>query len=463
MKAQFALPCLLALLLAAGSIVCSSANAQALRYRVTDLGTLGGPLANAFEINNHGVIVGRADIRIGEIQSTNAFLWRDGQLQDLGSLNEFDTDSVAIDLNEAGEVVGAALGPDPEFPGALSGRPFFWSADTGMLDITPDPNQGGLGAASAINAAGVVTGFWRDIGFRWSLDQGWAELPSLPDAFGSFSEPWAIDDAGTIVGRSFNASGRVVPVAWNADNEIRALPSFRSDGSGWARDINERGQIVGEISDPLGRTAPVLWQDDAAELIDFLPGAQFDFGSAEGINNFGVIVGWNASVSVSGIPARGWIRDSDGRLFDLNDLIIDPEGIWEIRIPLAINDRGQIVGIAVKLDADGIEIPGVAFLLDPVPEIDCALDLSRDGRLDDDDLFVLRGALGTDRGDADLNRDGRVDHLDLRQFLLRRARGECTEITPADSGAAEFSTIKLLPTQDPASYSQPAQRRTGSH
>lgn len=415
----------------------SVADAQVLRYRVTDLGTLGGDLANAFEINNHGVVVGQADIRIGDIEATNAFLWRDGPLQDLGSLNAFNTGSVAIDLNESGEVVGAALAPEPEFPGALSGRPFFWSEATGMLDITPDPTQGGIGAASAISSAGVVTGFWRDIGFRWSLDQGWTELPSLPGSFGSFSEPWAIDDSGTIVGRTFDAAARVVPVAWSADNAIRLLPTFRSDGSGWARDINERGQIVGEVSDLLGRTAPVLWQGDDAELIDFLPGEAFDFGSAEGINNLGVIVGWNASVSQSGIPARGWVRDRDGNLFALNDLIIDPEEIWDIQTPLAINDRGQIVGIAVKLDADGVQIPGVAFLLDPVPEVECALDLSRDGRLDDDDLIVLRGALGTQRADADLDGDGKVDAGDLRQMLLRRARGECAAITAGENAAIE--------------------------
>ena len=48
-----------------------------------DLGTLGGRNSNAGGINNSGQVVGFADI---SSRSGHAFLYSDGQMQDLGSL-----------------------------------------------------------------------------------------------------------------------------------------------------------------------------------------------------------------------------------------------------------------------------------------------------------------------------------------------------------------------------------------
>lgn len=410
-----------------------------IRYRVTDLGALGGPLANAFAINNHGVIVGQADIAIGEIQSTNAFVWQAGSMSDLGSLNTFGTGSAAVAINEFGEIVGAALAPDPDFENALSSRPFLWSASTGMTQIRPLDDVDGLGIALAINDLGEVAGSLGDTGFRWSASSGGRELPSLPGAPFPNREPHAINNLGELVGRAMSESGFVVPVMWTADSQIVELPAVGPTGGGWARDINDRSQIVGEAEDEVGRTAPVLWQNGSIEIIPFLDEPGRDWGSAEDINNLGTIVGWDASGSTNGIPAKGWVRYPDGRKIALDDLINDPEGIWDIQVPLGINDLGQIVGIAVRLDDDGVPIPGVAFLLDPVPAVECELDLSNDGRVDDDDLFVLRGALGTTRENADLNGDGLVDVRDVRRFLIGRARSSCGAMDDMTDDGPEFT------------------------
>src|SRR5262249_33701218 len=53
------------------------------RYRVTDLGTLGGNASVAFGINNAGVISGGANVANGD---QHPFLWRDGKMTDLGGL-----------------------------------------------------------------------------------------------------------------------------------------------------------------------------------------------------------------------------------------------------------------------------------------------------------------------------------------------------------------------------------------
>ncbi len=407
-----------ALALAVGA---ANTHAQTVRFTVKDLGTLGGELANAFEINNNGEITGQADE--GVFGATNAFLYRDGQMINLGSLNSFNTGSNGIDINELGHVVGSALAPDPVFIGSLASRPFFWSPETGMIDITPDPTESGLGLASAVNDHGVVAGFWRNITFRWTIDGGMVQLPSLPGAFDTAGDPWSINNEGTIVGRAFNPAGRVVPVIWPADGGILELPAFGPNPNGWARDINEADQIVGEVTNTLGRTEPVLWENGVATLLGFIPEPFLDWGTAEGINNLGEIVGWDASAGASGIPAAGWYRGLDGFKLKLNDLIIDPDGIWDIRIPLAINDAGQIVGIAVKIGDDGFPIPGVAFLLTPVVSTPCIGDINSDGEINGSDLLLLLNDWGADRSNADLNSDGAVDGSDL--LLMLNAWGPC--------------------------------------
>ncbi len=73
--------------------------------QVTDLGTvLDGPSGWAEAVNNHGTVVGAADV--GEEDKTpRAFLWCDGEAINLGALPGFDW-SYAFDINDDGVIVG---------------------------------------------------------------------------------------------------------------------------------------------------------------------------------------------------------------------------------------------------------------------------------------------------------------------------------------------------------------------
>ena len=107
---------------------------------MVDIGTLGGPLSAATDINGSGRVVGFSTLPEPEDESgdlAHAFLWQDGQkMLDLGTLPGHEL-SLAAAINDASHVVGLSgpnLGPldDDSFHG------FFWHPDIGMLDFGPD-------------------------------------------------------------------------------------------------------------------------------------------------------------------------------------------------------------------------------------------------------------------------------------------------------------------------------------
>lgn len=114
-----------------------------------DLGTLGGDLSEAEAINDNGQVVGLARLAGGT--AFHAFLW-DGGMQDLGALTF--TNSIAYDINDKGQVVGALQ------TGQIS-HAFVW-ANGQMQDLNNlIPSNAGwvLQEARAINNKGKIVGF----------------------------------------------------------------------------------------------------------------------------------------------------------------------------------------------------------------------------------------------------------------------------------------------------------------
>jgi probable HAF family extracellular repeat protein len=123
---------------------------------VTDLGNLGGTgqgLGNlAFKINNNGQVVGYSDLKGNA--NFHAFLWTSGTgMQDLGTLTG-DVNSVGVNINDEGQVVGASL--DANF----NPRGFLWQNGT-MTDLNtlvPANSPLLLILACGINASGQIVG-----------------------------------------------------------------------------------------------------------------------------------------------------------------------------------------------------------------------------------------------------------------------------------------------------------------
>ena len=113
---------------ASGQVVGFSYTASDIRFRaflysgipgaggsMIDLGTLGGPDAAAYGINDSGQVVGGSEFEVGN-PVQHAFLYSgkpgsDGVMVDLGTLAGTGTGSIALAINASGQVAGYSAAP----------------------------------------------------------------------------------------------------------------------------------------------------------------------------------------------------------------------------------------------------------------------------------------------------------------------------------------------------------------
>jgi probable HAF family extracellular repeat protein len=85
--------------------------------RMTDLGTLGGTLGGPTGLNNRGQVIGQSNLA-GD-QTSDPFLWDQGKLIDLATHGIGGTFQVANAINDVGEIAGAAAFPSRPSDAAL--------------------------------------------------------------------------------------------------------------------------------------------------------------------------------------------------------------------------------------------------------------------------------------------------------------------------------------------------------
>src|SRR5947207_905077 len=211
-----------------GTVLAESAAAAPAqhRYRVVDLGTLGGRFSGATSVNDRGQIVGRSENAAGE---WHAFLWQDGHLTDLGL-------DMATGINNRGQVVGAT-------PQGTKYQAYRWR--NGTLTNLGDLGSG-FSQARAVNARGHVVGSSGVV--RTGPAHGFVYRGSMVDLGtlgGSFSDARAVNDRDQVIGMSGTAGDAALhPFLWQGGRMVdltgRGLPESAS-----VRDINDRGQIAG--------------------------------------------------------------------------------------------------------------------------------------------------------------------------------------------------------------------------
>jgi probable HAF family extracellular repeat protein len=354
-------------------------RAQKPRYRLVDIGTLGGPHSYG-EINgdgipllnNSGVVGSFADTAEPDPNAPNcsvpdcfvwhAFRWKDGQISDIGALPG-GLFSGAGSTNARGWMAGQSSTSiiDPNL-GVTEGRAVLWrNGEITNLGTLP----GGTESLSVyVNDSGQVVGF---------SDNG------VPDANSFFFFPtgtqirtflWengTMRDIGTLGGASaipgVNCSGQqrdvLVGTSFlnDAINAATGVPTvepflwnhgtFTDLGSlggtiGFAQCPNHRGQVIGQSSLAANPGACAfqqpgchgfVWQNGIMNDLGTLGGANSE---AIWLNDAGLIVG---SADLPGDNLHDAVLWKDGKIIDLGT--VDGDTCSRGR---GLNARGQVVG-----------------------------------------------------------------------------------------------------------------------
>src|SRR5260221_5318580 len=237
--------------------VVSASAREAQDWTLVDLGTLGGPGSYGAALNDHGTVVGCADV---DATSAHAFVYGDGAMHDLGLGSDSAVGhSCALAVNDNGVVAGRAA----------SGELVTWDGSA-LIPLGVKGNIGGINdagvvvgaytegastrafmyangavtalgtaassVASAINARGEIAGASDGQAFVY---RGGA-LVALGTLGGNRSEAKGINDAGQLVGMSTDANGQ--PLSFLYESAMQALQAPSYSG---AVAINDRGQVVG--------------------------------------------------------------------------------------------------------------------------------------------------------------------------------------------------------------------------
>jgi probable HAF family extracellular repeat protein len=266
--------------------------------KMIDLGTLdGGPISLTTSVNDSAEVAGFA---LNSILQTRAYRWKDGVMQDLGTLG--GPDAIALRINERGQISGNSY-------------------------ISLDPSD----------ICGLKTG-----AFLWEK----GKMTDLGSFGGSCTNVGDMNNRGQIVGGSFLA-GDTAQRAFLWQRGAMTDLGTLGGSSAFAQSINEVGDVVGSQT-LLGNDAifhAALWTGGRIFDLGALGPDQCSFASS--VNSQLQVVGLNSSgCNFEDDPSlRAVISERGGPVVDLNTLIPANSGV-QLRNASIINERGEIVAVA---------------------------------------------------------------------------------------------------------------------
>lgn len=318
--------------------------AQANNWNITDIGTLGGSFSQALDINDAGQVVGAAASSSG---STRAFLYSGGSMADLGTLG--GSSATAYGINNLGQIVGGSSTAN------ATSHAFLYN-NGGMSDL--GVLGGDTSTAYAINDHGAVVG-------QSSLRPFNPQAPdpntyafmyqngSMTQLSNNFSSARSINAGGEATGYSF-VSGTIPPRPNGAafgNGNVALLGTLEGpspnpaspSASSSATAINNAGQIVGSSSVDGGKfTHAFLYANGSMTDLGTLPGMSNSV--AVDINNHGQIIGTSDGFSPNGASITRSFLYENGHMTDLGSLPEIAAAGWKIETVTAINNLGQITG-----------------------------------------------------------------------------------------------------------------------
>ena len=394
-----------------------SPAAAAIRYNVTDLGTLPGyESSRVWSINYKGQIVGEA-FNSNPPYNNRAVLFDpngDGNNIDLGTLG--GENSSATSINNNGQIVGGADSNDPQ-----------QSWQSTIFDPNGGGNNIGLGEkghAHSINDHGQIVGCVGSI-------EDFSAVLFDPTGQGDNVDLGTLDGIPHSVAYSMNNSCQIVGYAYN-DIFAGDYRAVRFDPSGQGNNIdlgtlggdysaaisnNDYGQIVGRADTANGSCHAVLFDHNGTgNNVDMGILYGCNFFVATSINNKGQIVGQASTDALSGFSAVLFDPTGNGDNLDLNDLI-DPTLGYGLSTAICINDNGWIV-----CWGGTSSFSRTVFLLTPIPA--GPADFQPDGSVDLEDYAILAAAWRSTPADDNWNpfcdisepTDNIIDERDLAVF-----------------------------------------------
>jgi probable HAF family extracellular repeat protein len=347
------------------------------RYRVVDIGTLGGPQSMTFgltgSLNAPGTFVANADTSTPDPNPNvnlyfssydgyfrHAVRLQRGIVTDLGTLPNGGS-SGAQYVNNLGQVVGASMnGQVDPLVGVWEVHAALWS-DARIRDL--GTLGGNESVAYSLNSSGQVTGgalntvpdpyvpFFLLSGATQMHTFLWQDghMRDLGTLGGPDSIAYNINESGQVAGESFTNS---------TPNPTTGVPTL--DAFIWAQGrmhdlgtlggtlsfeswLNNRGQVVGQSNLAGDQTwHPFLWDGGVLRDLGTFGGS---YGSANWINDDGEVVGY---AYVQGDQSAHPFLWTNGRMTDLGL----PAGATCANAT-SINSQGQIVGVSGTCATDG--------------------------------------------------------------------------------------------------------------
>jgi probable HAF family extracellular repeat protein len=291
-----------------GNVVHAALPSARIKYDAIDLGVYPGDgYSTAADINLFEQIVGVSGAV--DYSHLHAVLWAHGAVKDLGTLSApFNLGAEATGINDFGQVTGNSFGPLDNQAQPTS-HAFVWRQG----DITDLGSLGGPNShATAINDRGQIVG-WSETNQTYTvvhLGQTYtfnvrhaflwehgvmADLGTLGCPFecprNDFSQAVDIDINGNVVGITENVSnGPMTGFIWQ-NGIMRALLGFASGDQVEVSAINNFGQIVG--IDDTSSDANILWNRRTVATPLNCPG----LGFVVDINDLGFVIGGSQNPS----------------------------------------------------------------------------------------------------------------------------------------------------------------------